>query len=115
MDKQEMLQRLAGGHFTERLAEHLSRVAGEVLSTGRQGTVTVTLKVVTPDQGAIDPMVNISVSFRTALPVKDAVTTGFFYFDDEFHRSPPNQHTFPDEIFDEKVIDINEDAKEVNQ
>ena len=111
MHKDEMLQNLAGGHFIDRLTEHLAEVTDEVLATGKTGTVTVTLKVNTPDKNVADPIATISVTFKETPPVKDAVTTGFYYYGNEFHRSPQSQQPFPEDIYAEDNI-VNLSAKE---
>ena len=60
MHRQEVVERLAGGHFIDLLVSNLERVTQEVLTTGQYaGTVTVTLKVSTPDKQAVDPLATV--------------------------------------------------------
>ena len=94
LDSTEMVDRLAGGHFIELLVANLNEVTEQTLATGKQGSVTVTLKTTTPDRNAIDPIVTISTAMKSNLPVQDAVVTGFYHYDGEFHREPAAQHSF---------------------
>ena len=59
MHRQEVVERLAGGHFIDLLVSNLERVTEEVLTTGNTGTVSVTLKISTPDKQAVDPLATV--------------------------------------------------------
>ena len=101
MHRQEVVERLAGGHFIDLLVSNLERVTEEVLTTGNTGTVSVTLKVSTPDKQAVDPLATVETSIKASPPKKDPVTTGFFYHDEAFQLRPSAQQEFPNEIYSE--------------
>ena len=100
MDSFEIIERLGGGHFADRLAEELIRVSEEVVATGRKGSVGVTFNIECPDNTVADPMVSVSASFKMNLPQRNSGTTGFYYYDGDYHRSPKSQQPFPPEIME---------------
>ena len=101
MHRQEVVERLAGGHFIDLLVSNLERVTQEVLTTGNAGTVTVTLKVSTPDKQAADPLATVTTSIKASPPKKDPVTASFFYHEEAFQLRPSAQQEFPEEIYSE--------------
>ena len=100
MDSIEIIERLGGGHFADRLAEELLRVSEEVTATGRKGGVTVTFDLECPDNSVADRIVSVSTSFKARLPQRHAAATGFYYYDGDYHRSPKSQQPFPPEIME---------------
>ena len=100
MDSYEIIERLGGGHFADRLAKELLRVSEEVAATGRKGGVTVTFDIECGDPSAPDRMVSVGTSFKARLPQRSSMATGFYYYDGDYHRSPKSQQPFPPEIYE---------------
>lgn len=89
MDALAILQRLAGGNLIREVVDALATTAEEVVATGKPGTVTLTLKVSTKNQG--DPFVIVEETLARAAPKKDARGAYFFAVDGELHRDDPRQ------------------------
>jgi len=90
MDKGEALGRLGGGHFQDILADALVKVSEEVVATGKEGSVTVTLKVTKP-KGAADNMVTVQDSIRLTLPRRESLGAYFYLGNGAFHQNDPRQ------------------------
>jgi hypothetical protein len=89
MDALAILQRLAGGYLIEELAAALTVTAEEVVATGKPGTVTLSLKVSTRNQG--DPLIVVEEQIARAAPKKDAKAAFFYALDGDLHRDDPRQ------------------------
>ena len=100
MNSLEIIERIGGGHFADYLAEELLRVSQEVVLTGRKGSLTVKLDLECPDNSVADPLVSVSPSFKANMPQRGAASTGFYFYDGDYHRSPKNQQRFPEEIYE---------------
>lgn len=89
MDALAALQRLGGGHFIEELASALIVTSEEVVTTGKPGTVTVTLKISQKPAGT--PSVIVEEAIARTAPKKDAKGAFFYAVDGELHHNDPRQ------------------------
>ena len=96
----QFMDRLGNGQFNQRFHETLALVSDEVLATGKQGSVNITLKLSCPDASAQDPVINISPTVKPVLPPRQSAVTSLYHYEGDFHRSPKSQDRFPEGIYD---------------
>jgi hypothetical protein len=89
MDALTILQRLGSGKLMEELATALSVTAEEVVTTGKPGTVTLTLKVSNKQQG--DAMVFVDEQISRTAPKKDPRGALFYAVQGDLYREDPRQ------------------------
>jgi hypothetical protein len=106
MDALGTLQRLANGKLIEEVYDALARTAEEVVATGKSGTVTVTLKVSTKNQG--DPFVIVEEVIARSAPKKDPRGAYFFALDGELHKSDPRQTRLEFRTVDHETGEVRE-------
>lgn len=88
MDPLATLQRLANGRLIDELCEALRVTAEEVVTTGKPGTVTVTLKV---SKAPTDLMVIVEETIARSAPKKDPRGAFFFAFEGDLFHADPRQ------------------------
>jgi hypothetical protein len=93
MDALHTVLRLSGGRFTDELAEALKRVADEVMATGNDGSVAVSLKITRPSN---DPSIVINTSIKANLPKSPSLATMLFVDEEGFHAFDPRQAALPE-------------------
>lgn len=106
MDALSTLQRLASGKLMDELYEALAKTADEVVVTGKTGTVTLTLKVSTKNQG--DPFVIVEETIARSAPKKDPRGAYFFALDGELHKSDPRQTRLEFRTVDHETGEVRE-------
>jgi hypothetical protein len=89
MDSLATLQRLGSGKLLEELHAALVATAEEVVTTGKPGVVTLTLKVSNKSQG--DPLVIIDESLARRSPKRASRGAIFYAVDNGLHREDPRQ------------------------
>ncbi len=89
MDILAVLQRLGSGRMMEELHEALLATASEVVATGKQGTVTVSLKVSTRQIG--DPLVVVDAVISRSVPKRAPKGAFFWAVDGALHQEDPRQ------------------------
>ena len=104
MDALAVLQRLGGGRLIEEVAEHLKTTADEVVLTGKTGTVTITLKVSTKNQG--DPMVVVEETIARSAPKKDPKAAYFYSLGGDLHKNDPRQTSIDFRTVDRETGEI---------
>ena len=92
MDALAVLQRLGSGRLIEQLYEAIEATAQEVVATGKPGTVTLTLKISTREQG--DVMVIVDETVSRSSPKRDPKGAFFWALDGMLHREDPRQARF---------------------
>ena len=93
MDAHGIVSRLGQGYLIDDLAEALATVAAEVVATGKDGQVTVTLKVSTRQAG--DEMVAISDTISRKPPARAPRGAFMFALDGELYHQDPRQTQLP--------------------
>lgn len=93
MDALSTLQRLGGGTLIERLHEALVATAQEVVETGNPGTVTLTLRITTQEQG--HPLVAIIETIGRSVPKRKPRGTFMYAVDGGLYREDPRQPEMP--------------------
>ena len=106
MDGLGIIRRLGSGYLIEQLAEALATTAEEVVATGRPGTVTLTLKISTENQG--DPMVIVRETIGRKAPCRDPKGAYFFALDGDLHHDDPRQTRM-----EFRAVDMDSDTGEV--
>lgn len=89
MDPLNVLQGLGRGRLLEELTAALASVADEVVQTGKPGSVTLTLKLSTQEQG--DPMVQIIETIARKTPTKAARGAIVFAIEGWLYSKDPRQ------------------------
>jgi len=89
MDALQVANKLGAGHLLDEMHASLLRVAEDVVATGRDGRVTVTLIVKKP-QGP-DNVVVVQEAVTTSLPKSLPQGAMYFVDDGQFHERDPRQ------------------------
>src|ERR1044072_7132282 len=95
MDGLHVVERLGGGHLIDEIHAALLDVAEEVVATGKQGTVTVTIKVSHP-KGADPLLVVMDEEVKRAMPKPDPKGAMFYAADAQLHERDPRQADLPE-------------------
>lgn len=104
MDPLAILNRIGRGRLLEELTEALAQVADEVVATGKAGSVTLSLKVSTREQG--DEMVTITESIGRKLPAR-AARGGYLYaVDGGLYATDPRQLELPMRVVDQPAAEL---------
>jgi hypothetical protein len=89
MDALALLQRLGQGRLIAELADALVSVADEVVATGKDGAVTLTLKLSTREQG--DVMVQVDEKIARKTPSRSSRGALLYAVHGELHAQDPRQ------------------------
>lgn len=91
------LQDLAGGQVHTRLSDQLHDLTEAVTSTGKKGTLTLTIEVKPIKPGQVDTLSVTAKSVLKAPEGDDAAPTSVFFTDSSGNltRSDPRQLTLP--------------------
>jgi hypothetical protein len=89
MDALATIQRLGSGRLIEELHEALIATAGEVVETGKPGTITLTLKISNRNPGDVLVMIDEALSRKS--PKRDSRGAIFYARDGELHKEDPWQ------------------------
>jgi hypothetical protein len=99
MDALGTLQTLARGQLFDELCEAMIDVAEDVITTGRKGTVTLTLRLSQATPG--EPSVVVAEEIKRTPPKRDPRGAILFIGDGEFHRRDPRQEQLDFRVVDE--------------
>ncbi len=88
MDAYQVADKLGAGHLMNEMYGELLRVANEVVATGKDGKVTVSLTV---KKNPGDISVTVLESVGSSLPKSQAFGALFFYHDGQFYERDPRQ------------------------
>lgn len=94
MDGINVLQKLGQGHLIDEMHAAILDVAEEVAATGKDGTVTVTLKISHPKR-ADKTVVVIDEEVKRTMPKSDPKGAMFYALDAELHERDPRQGDLP--------------------
>jgi len=100
MDALGTLQSLARGQLFDELCAALVDVAEDVITTGRKGTVTLTLRLEQATPG--EPSVIVAEEIKRTPPKKDPRGAILFVGDGEFHRRDPRQQQLEFRVLEEE-------------
>jgi hypothetical protein len=90
MEAISVFLRLGRGNLVNEIHDALLSVAGEVVETGKAGSVTVTLKVSHPS-GSDRSLVVVDEEVKRTLPKTDPKGAMFFSLDKELYERDPRQ------------------------
>jgi len=93
------LQTLARGKLFDELCEALVDVAEDVITTGRKGTVTLTLRLAQATPG--ETSVLVAEEIKRTPPKRDPRGAILFVGDGEFHRHDPRQQQLEFRVLEE--------------
>jgi len=106
----ETILQINNGATVAELSDALQRVVAAVRTTGKSGSVTLTVKVAPASKGATDVLM-VESQVKTRLPEPDRGMTIFYSTEDNrLVRSDPRQQVLP-----LRVIDIDQQPKQFKE